>query len=169
MGYDGTMELLILILLLYFILKVVLPDKTLKKKQRKPPFKKRYDLDRRQPIDIFEGKMANAMLAEGKEVFVTAFCNNDEVLTVTATVGSRGSCCPSDNVHNWGEKANRIGATEIRQYHNHPPVFGRSFISSKDKKSNMFFHELLQQYNIRLRSFLVFSSRFGGYRIQEYN
>ena len=163
------MELFIGILILYFIIRTVSPDKPKKRKQRKPPFKKSNDLDRRQPIYVFEEKMANASLREGKEVFVTAFCNNNEVLAVTATVGSRGSCRPSDNVYNWGEKANRIGATRIHQYHNHPPVFGRSSISSKDKKSNAFFHEILQKDSIRFRSFLVFPRRLGGYCIRDYD
>ena len=162
------MELLIIILLLYFFVKLYSRDKASKEKRRSPPFKKGYGLDHKQTIDDFEEKMANAMLKKRKEVFVTAFCNNDHVLTVTATIGSRGSCRPSDNVYNWGEKAKRLGTTEIRQYHNHPPVFKRSFISKRDKESNVFFRQILKRYDVKFRSFLVFPNRLGGYKIKEY-
>ncbi len=51
------MELFIGILILYLIIRTVSPDKPKKRKQRKPLFKKRYDLDRRQSIHVFEEKM----------------------------------------------------------------------------------------------------------------
>ena len=162
------MELVFLIFLVYFLLKIGSKNKPRGSTQRRLPFKKRYDLDRRQPINIFEEKMAKAMLSEGKEVFVTAFCKANKVLTVTATVGSKNQCRPSDNFHNWGNKAYRLGATQIRQYHNHPAVLGRSFISAKDRESNAFFCTLLEGDRIEFVSFLVFPSRLGGYQIQRY-
>lgn len=139
-----------------------------KKKRRRPPFKKNYDLDRYQSIEEFEKKMKQGMLKEGKEIFVTAFCNDTHVLNVTATIGSKNTCRPSDNYYNWGAKSKKIGATQIRQYHNHPPLLGRSFISPADKKSNEVFKELLRPYGIEFRSFLVYPSRLGGMRMKEY-
>ena len=162
------MEIFIVILIIYFIIKSIPPDKQKIRRQRKAPFKKRNDLDQRQLIVDFEQKLADSMLREGKEVFVTAFCKDNEVLTVTATVGSKNQCRPSDNYSNWGNKAHRLRATQIRQYHNHPAVFGRSFISTKDRESSAFFRTLLEDDRIEFISLLVFPSRLGGYQIQRY-
>ena len=106
------------------------------RKRRRPPFKQLYDLDRRQPLAGFERKLALAMFAESREVYVTAFCSENEVLRVTATIGTVNRCGPSDRVENWGMKARQLGATQVRQYHNHPDVFGRSVPSRQDYASN---------------------------------
>jgi hypothetical protein len=139
------------------------------KPKRRPPFKERYDLNRRQPIKQFEQKMLQGMQAEQKEIFVTAFCNNDEeVLQVTASVGSRKRCSPADDYTNWGIKAKRIEATEIRQYHNHV-VKGDSGFSKQDKKTYPIYREHVKPFGVSIRFFLVYPRRLiGGYGIKEF-
>lgn len=139
-----------------------------RRKARRLPFKKHYDLDRYQSISEFERRMIQGMIREHKEVFVTAFCSRKEVITATATIGSRFRCRPSDNALEWGAKACRLHATEIRQYHNHPAGRGASRVSPMDKESHRHFKELVEPYGIRFRSFLVYPrSIIGGYTIKE--
>ena len=163
--------IIIFTIILYLLSKLSYQKEKIapKVRKRRPPFKKLYDLDRVQPIEEFEKKMVKGMLKEGKEIFVTAFCNDTHVLKVTASIGSKYRCRPSDNCHNWGEKAIKLGSTQIRQYHNHPPVFGRSFISKADKESHKFFSSLVRPYGIKFRSFLVYPSRLGGAKIREFS
>ncbi len=145
------------------------PQKKKEKRPRRPAFKKLYDLNRVQPIEEFERKMIEGMLKEDKEVFVTAFCDSYRVLKVTASRGSKFSCRPSDNYYKWADIARKVGATEIRQYHSHPPVFGRSFISRQDRESHKFFASLLKPSGIKFRSFVVYPSRLGGAKIKEFS
>jgi len=142
--------------------------KTRGRKRRKPAFKKQYGLDSVQPIKDFERKMANGMFQEGKEVFVTAFCNHTHVLKVTANIGSKHSCRPTDEVSLWALNARKNGANNIRQYHNHPHIWGRSFPSSADKRSHRDLHNYLKESGIRFESLLVYKSWFGGHRIKKY-
>ncbi|MGD0661630.1 MAG: hypothetical protein ABSD38_26505 [Syntrophorhabdales bacterium] len=139
------------------------------KRSRRPPFKKLYVLDQPQPIKDFERKMIGGMVREKKEVFVTAFCNTTHVLKVTASIGSKHKCRPSDSVSLWVINARRIGANRIRQYHNHPDIFGRSFLSSADRKS----HKVLQKHvtggGIEFESLLVYKGWIGGHRIKRYD
>lgn len=130
-------------------------------------FKTRCDLTRRQPISQFEDKMARGMLREGKEVWVTAFCVNGGALTATATVGDWGKCEPSDDVARWPEKCQRLGAEEVRWYHNHPRGFGKSLPSRDDRRTHRELKGLLEPWGIRFRSFLVYPSVF-SYRIKEF-
>ena len=162
------MESIIVLVIFYYLFKLFKPVVKSEKKPRRRPFKNRYDLDRKQLITEFEQKMVQGMFSEGKEVFVTAFCKDMHVLSVTATIGSKNQCRPSDNFFNWGEKSKKIGANEIRQYHNHPPVFRRSFLSRADKESNRNFNNILKPYNVNFRSFLVYPGRLGGHSIREY-
>ncbi|MEA3360320.1 MAG: hypothetical protein U9R17_13075 [Thermodesulfobacteriota bacterium] len=162
------MESIIILVIFYYLFKIFTPVNR-KQKSRRRPFKIRYDLDRKQLIiNYFEQKMVQGMLSENREVFVTAFCRGKHVLMVTATMGSKNQCRPSDNIYNWGEKSTKIGANEIRQYHNHPTVFGRSFLSRTDKKSNRYFNNILKPYDVNFRSFLVYPGRLGGHSIREY-
>ena len=160
------MKFIIILVIFYYLSKLFTPVKMKKKPRR--PFKTRYDLDRKQLITDFEQKMVQGMSSEGREVFITAFCRGRHVLTITATIGSKNQCKPSDNIYNWGEKSKKIGANEIRQYHNHPPVFGRSFLSNTDKNSNQNFKKILKPYDVNFRSFLVYPGRLGGHSIREY-
>lgn len=123
----------IFVLIVVYLLYRVLAQHRPKEKKRRYAFKKLYDLDRVQPIDEFERKMIDGMHREGREVFVTAFVRDGYVLRVTATIGSKFACHPSDDVTLWGQKARDLGATRIRQYHNHPDIFGRSWPSRQDK------------------------------------
>jgi len=163
--------IIIFIVVLYLLSKLFTKKKKIapKVRKRRSPFKKLYDLDRVQSIKEFEKKMVKGMSKEGKEIFVTAFCNDTHVLKVTASIGSKYRCKPSDNCQNWSEKAIKLGATQIRQYHNHLPGFGRSSISKADKESHKIFKSLVQPYGIKFRSFLVYPSRLGGAKIRKYS
>lgn len=162
------MEIIIVIAVVCFIFWLFRSKKRKITKKRRPSFKKIYELDKAQPIKDFERKMIDGMFQEGKEVYVTAFCNNTHVLRVTANIGSKYSCRPSDNVSLWVENTFRIGANRIRQYHNHPNIFGRSFPSSTDKKSlkNLQIH--VRNCGIEFESLLVYKTWFSGYRIKKY-
>jgi hypothetical protein len=138
------------------------------KKKRRPPFKDLYDLNRRQPVNVFEQKMIKGMFSEGKEVFVTAFCRGDEVLRVTANIGSKYRCRPADDYTNWGWKAQEMGGTEIRQYHNHLGK-GEAKFSKTDKRNYPIFREHVEPFGIKIRFFLVYPRRLiGGYTIREF-
>lgn len=138
------------------------------KKNRKIPFKKKYELDRNQSIKEFEKKMIAGMFEVNKEIFVAAFIKDDEVLNVTATIGGKYSCRASDNVEMWGAKATKIGANKIFQYHNHPDIFGRSIPSSKDYDSHRNLFQDLKYYRIEFKSFLVYKSWSNKPKIEEY-
>ncbi len=137
-------------------------------RKRKPPFKTRYGLNQIQPIGTFERKMVHGMFNEGREVFVTAFVNDTHVLRVTATIGSKYSCHASDDVTLWGEKACEIGATKIRQYHNHPAVYGRSRPSQTDRRTNASLKSWVAPWGVELQSILVYKSRLGSVVMKEY-
>jgi DNA repair protein RadC len=162
------MEVIILIVAAYFLYRLFSGGKRTAKKRR-PPFKKLYVLDHVQPINEFEEKMIKGMLSEKREIFVTAFVNNTHVLRVTATIGSKYRCNGSDNINLWGEKAVKIGATRIRQYHNHPDVFGRSFPSGTDKNTHRQLKPFIEQWGVKYQSLLIYRSWLGGVRIREYN
>ncbi len=165
------MEWLIIVILVFYLLLKLLSQKNKgspKARKRRQPFKKLYDLDKIQLIEEFERKMIRGMLKERKEIFVTAFCNDTHVLKVTASIGSKYSCRPSDNCYNWGEKAIKLGASQIRQYHNHPPGFGCSFPSKEDIENHKFFSSLVLPYGIKFHSFLVYPSILGKTKIKDY-
>lgn len=134
---------------------------------RRRPFKTRHNLTERQPLKQFEERMAKGMLREGSEVWVTAFCDGDEAITATATVGTANQCKPSDDMTRWPKKCERLGADEIRLYHNHPGGFGKSVPSDLDKESHREIKSALEWHGIRCRSFLVYPT-LTGYRIREY-
>lgn len=139
-----------------------------RQKRKRPAFKSLYELDQRQPIGEFEKKMARGMLREGREVFVAAFCNNAEVLAVTARIGTKYRCAPSDNVFGWGQKCLLLGATQIRQYHNHPPALNSSGFSRQDRQSHLFFMKVVEPYGLRFESYLVYPGLLWGYRIKRF-
>jgi hypothetical protein len=157
--------------LLLFVAVITLITLLIARPQRKRrlSFKKRHGLDQRQPLAGFEQRLAMAMFTEGREVFVTAFCTEVEVLSVTATVGTARQCRPSDRVENWGQKARRLGASQIRQYHNHPNVWGRSIPSSRDYSTNKYLRGCVEPYGIRLHTLLIYKPWFGTYMVKEYH
>ena len=88
----------VLAAVLFLILIFMWPAAKQKKiRKRKPPFKTLYKLNQIQLIGTFERKMVHGMFNEGREVFVTAFVNDTNVLRVTATIGSKYSCRASDD------------------------------------------------------------------------
>jgi len=132
------------------------------------PFKKYFDLDRKQPISEFEEKMIRGMFVEGREVFVTAFADDKDVLRATAKIGNLYSCSAGDNIDMWEWHAKRIGATQIRQYHNHPDVRGRSRPSSMDIRSHNQLKSLLNGSDITFHSYLVYKDRSGLGVVKEF-
>ncbi|NQT57587.1 MAG: hypothetical protein HQ557_01250 [Bacteroidetes bacterium] len=162
------MELFVLLIIGYFVY-LLLSGKKQEARTRRPPFKKLYELDQVQSISNFEDKMVRGMLMENKEVFVTAFVNETHVLRVTATIGSRYKCHSSDNTNLWGEKAVAKGASAIRQYHNHPDLFRRSFPSKMDKNTHHQLKPFIEQWDLEYQSFLVYKSWLGRAKIKEYN
>ena len=138
-------------------------SKRRRRRTRRPAFKALYDLNTRQSIAQFERKMCDGMRKEGKEVCVTAFCHGREVLAATASIGSRFKCEPADNPRMWGPKACRIGATEIRQYHNHPAVRGRSAFSRADEAAYLAWRPVVEAYGVHFRSFMVHPGLFGDW------
>jgi len=102
--------------------------------ERRAAFKVRYGLTARQPISEFEEKMLVGMSRERNEVWVAAFCSESEVLKVTANVGSRYKSRATDNVNNWPAAARKVGASQIRQYHSHPPGLFCSVLSPPDRE-----------------------------------
>ena len=162
------MELVVFIIIVLTIV-FLLSGRNKRETRRKPPFKKRYELDQVQPVIEFENKMVNGMFSESREVFVAAFANDTHVLKVTATIGSKYSCSASDDVNSWGAKAVKIGATRIRQYHNHPHEFGRSFPSRADKRGHRALKPVVEQWGVKYQSFLVYKSWLGRAKIKEYH
>lgn len=134
---------------------------------KKKPFKYRYKLTERQSIMDFEKKMVKGMFKERKEVFVTSFCCDDVSLAATATIGTKYRCSNSDNIYNWPNKCRKLGADEIRIYHNHPNIFLRSFASDTDMETANSLSNFLKTYNIKFKSFLVYQKRLGGYSIRK--
>lgn len=134
---------------------------------RRRPFKTRHNLTERQPLSTFEERMATGMLREDSEVWVTAFCDGSEAVTATATVGTAGQCKPSDDPNRWPQKCGRLGADEIRIYHNHLGGWSKSVPSDRDKQTHREFKSFLQMHGIRCRSFLVYPT-LTGYDIREY-
>lgn len=161
------MEVLATILFLILIFRWW-PGKQRKTRKRRPPFKTQYKLNQVQPIGTFERRMVRGMFIEGREVFVTAFVNDTHVLRVTATIGSKYSCRPSDDVTLWGEKACEIGATKIRQYHNHPSVYGRARPSQTDRRTHASLKSCVTPWGVEFQSILVYKSRLGTVEMKEF-
>ncbi|MEM9084143.1 MAG: JAB domain-containing protein, partial [Planctomycetota bacterium] len=141
------------------------------KRPRRKPFKHRYALTEQQPIGEFEAKMVAGMFRERREVFVTAFCNDEDVLRVTASVGTFNRCRPADDPRRWAHHAGRVGATQIRQYHNHPPGKGAEKPSPQDRRAHRQLVGILEETACaaELKSLLVYPDRFGQAKIIQYD
>ncbi len=138
--------------------------------KKRVAFKVRYELNVRQPISEFEEKMRVGMSRERNEVWVTAFCSESEVLRVTANVGSRYKCHATDNVSNWPAVACQVGASQIRQYHSHPPDLFCSALSPQDRETDTRLKSFLKQNGLQYRSYLVYPNLFGfDYRIKPFH
>jgi len=135
----------------------------------KVAFKTRYGLNVKQSISEFEEKMLVGMSRERNEVFVTAFCNESEVLKVTANVGSRYKSHATDNVNNWPAVARQIGAFQIRQYHSHPPIPFCSLFSPQDREMYSSLKPFLERRRLQFRAYIVYPSFFGfNYHIRPF-
>lgn len=136
---------------------------------RRAAFKVRYELNMRQPISQFEEKLLVGMSRENNEVWAAAFCNDREVLKVTANVGSRYKSRPTDKVNDWPRVARQIGATQIRVYHSHPPGIFCSAFSALDRETYGNLKLFLGQNRIQFQGYLVYAAFLGsGYRIKPF-
>ncbi|MGC2422774.1 MAG: JAB domain-containing protein [Nitrospirota bacterium] len=120
-------------------------------------------------IDEFEKILAIGMWHEKKEVFVTALCNNGNVLKVTATIGSAFSCRPSDNANAWFKNATALNCDEIRQYHNHPINNNSTSPSMPDIRTSKLLKKYFKETNLPFRSFIIYWNKILEYKILEYS
>jgi hypothetical protein len=147
--------------------KMALIMQSVKRRQKYQQFKTAYSL-KGNNIKEFEHILAIAMHYEIKEVWVTAFCKNNIVLKVTATIGSARRCGPSDDIRNWRSHIRKLGCDEIRNYHNHPINNNKTGPSTPDLRTNLSMRDSLPETNVPLRTFIVFWNNIYEYRILEY-
>jgi hypothetical protein len=170
----STMEIVLWLFLLaialagfYLIGRLSASVKMAPPTKRRAAFKVRYGLNVRQPISEFEEKILDGMSRERNEVWVAAFCSESEVLKVTANVGSRYKSRASDNVSNWPKETHRVGASQIRQYHSHPPGLGCSSFSQMDRETYRRLKPFLEQHGLQFHAYLVYRE-LRGYRIRSF-
>jgi len=178
-GFGGTLIAMEIVLLVFVVAGALAilhlfgglsaSVKTAPSTTRRAAFKVRYGLNVRQPISEFEEKMRVGMSHERNEVWVAAFCSESEVLKVTANVGSRYKSRASDNVSNWPKEAHRVGASQIRQYHSHPPGLGCSSFSQMDRELYSSLKPFLTQNGLQFQAYLVYPALLGfDYRIKPF-
>ncbi|MGB8957951.1 MAG: hypothetical protein WCC00_02945 [Candidatus Aminicenantales bacterium] len=131
-------------------------------------FKRTYELVGKR-MDECEKRLAVGMSREQKEVFVVCFIKGEEVVRVTASIGSVSRCSASDNPMLWKQHIERLGCTEIRQYHNHPIDNNRTAPSLFDYKTALSMKQLLGKHGNKLRSFLIYWNQIDEWRIMEYD
>ncbi len=155
--------------LLYLFREASDSGRSLPATKRQAAFKVRYGLNVRQPIAEFEAKMLDGMRRERNEVWVAAFCNESEVLRVTANVGSRRKSHATDNLANWPTVAQQVGASRIRHYHSHPPALGCSLFSPMDEEMYSNLRSFLERHGLQFNAFLVYPGFLGlDYRIKPF-
>ena len=130
-------------------------------------FKSHYDLSGSNFVD-FENALAVGMWHEQKEVWVTALCRDEKVMHVTATVGSKFRCRPSDTLSSWSKNARRLGCSEIRQYHNHPINTNFTRPSPEDIIGSQSCERILRESSINFKSYVVFWNKILEYKILQY-
>ncbi len=131
-------------------------------------FKRTYELVGK-GIKECEERLAVGMSREHKEVFVVCFMKGAEVVRVTASIGSVMRCSPSDNPYRWVEHIERLGCTEIRQYHNHPTTNNRTSPSPFDYKTASSMKQLLGRHGNKLKSYIIYWNQINEWRILEYD
>jgi hypothetical protein len=131
-------------------------------------FKRTYELVGKR-INECEERLAVGMSREQKEVFVVCFLKAEEVVRVTASIGSVMRCSPSDNPYRWVQHIERLGCTEIRQYHNHPINNNRTSPSPFDYKTALSMKQLLGKHGNKLKSYIIYWNQINEWRILEYD
>lgn len=138
-----------------------------RERQRGETFKRAYDLAGRDTRALEEA-LAVGMHREGREVFVTAFMREGRALRVTASIGSPFRCRAADDPSRWAEHVERLGADEVRQYHNHPEHGGHTEPSRADLRANTALRGLMGAHGDKLRSYVLCWNRIGEWRVFEY-
>lgn len=131
-------------------------------------FKRAYELVGKR-VQNFEENLAVGMSREQKEVFVTAFLRAEEVVRVTASIGSVFRCSAADDPRRWQQHVERLNSDEIRQYHNHPVNKNRTRPSYADYETSATLIQLLGQHGSKLKSFIIYWNEIREWRIIEYN
>jgi hypothetical protein len=131
-------------------------------------FKRAYELVGKTTKDC-EERLAVGMNREQKEVFVTCFLKADEVVRVTASIGSVFRCSASDDPRRWKQHIERLSCDEISQYHNHPISNNRTSPSPVDYKTSLSLKQILGHHGNKLRSFIVYWNEIREWRIMEYD
>jgi hypothetical protein len=131
-------------------------------------FKRAYELVGKWTKDCEEG-LAVGMSREQKEVFVTCFIKAEEVVRVTASIGSVFRCSAADDPRRWRQHIERLNCDEIRQYHNHPINNNRTCPSPVDYKTSLSLKKILGHHGNKLRSFIIYWNEIREWRIMEYD
>ncbi len=131
-------------------------------------FRKHFDLERRQPIDEFVSKMAQGMCEASLEVLVIAFCRDATVFDCRANIGYKTST-RRYRFDNWIKIATENNCNEVRSYHNHPGIFSWLGASYSDSYCHRLASSFLRPAKIDLRSFIIKSRFFKGWKIREYS
>jgi hypothetical protein len=116
-----------------------------------------------------EERLAAGMSRERKEVFVTCFMRGEEVVRATASIGSLNRCSASDSPYLWKKHIERLGCTEIRNYHNHTVNNNRTAPSWMDHKTCSTIEQLLEKHGEKLRSYIIYWNQIGEWRILQYD
>lgn len=120
-------------------------------------------------VQEFEFAIAAGMWAEGREVWVTAFCHHSRVRKVFASIGSARRCKPTENVYAYPNHIRRLECDEIRQYHNHPGPTTRTEPSRIDIQTAASLSGFLAPYRSTCRHYIVYHNEAGEHRILEYD
>jgi hypothetical protein len=106
------------------------------------------------------------MWYEKREIYVTARCRENEVLKITAAIGNRTSCKPTDNIDSRLVHAKRLLCDTARLYHNHPNTPSPS---PPDKKHLFYHKEYFSRNGILYKGYIVFWNLIFEYRILEFD
>ena len=120
-------------------------------------------------IGEFEARMASGMHKEKKEVWVSAFCKQDRVLKVFASIGSARRCRPAENVTMYPEHIRRLNCDEIRQYHNHPIYTNFTDPSPEDIRTSTVLTNLVADTECPIRSFIIYWNAIAEHRLAEFD
>lgn len=121
------------------------------------------------PLIEVEETLAIGMWKEQKEVFATVFMKNNYAVRMTATIGSRHRCSPSDDPKKWPEIFKKLNCDEIRQYHNHPVKNNKTKPSYNDYRSSLSLKGLFKSEKSLFKSYIIYWNKIGEWRILEYS
>ena len=131
-------------------------------------FKRAYELGGKGIKDC-EESLAVGMSREKKEIFVTCFMKAEEVVRVTASIGSVFRCSASDDPRRWKQHIERLDCDELRQYHNHPINNNRTCPTLIDHQTSQSLKQILGHHSNKLRSFIIFWNEIREWRLMEYD